>query len=208
MTHRRTAALLLAGAALLLTSCATTADAGDSAAPPGAALAALTPEMPSGEVVAQGTVLDDGSGAELCVGAVAESAPPQCSGIPLVGWSWEGLDDAVSSSGSTWGSYVVQGTYDGESLTVTGAPMSLALYDPMALPDPTDGEPGSATADDVRTIQEAVPDALGDAYLGSYDQDGWVFVDVVWDDGTWQQAADDDFGAGKVIIRSALRPVG
>ena len=72
MTLRRSAAVLLAGATLLLTSCAAAADAGGSAAPPGAALAALTPENPTGEVLAQGTVLDDGTTAKLCLGAVAE----------------------------------------------------------------------------------------------------------------------------------------
>ncbi|MCM3696568.1 hypothetical protein [Microbacterium oleivorans] len=199
---------LLAGAALLLTSCAPgAADAGADSAPPGSALAALTPEPPTGEVLGQGTVLDDGSSAKLCLGAVAESAPPQCAGIPLAGWSWEGVADAAVMSGSTWGTYAVWGTYDGDTLTVTRAPVPLALFDAMPLPDPTRGEPGTATAADIDTVQSIVPDAIGAAYLGSYDQDGWIHVDVIWDDGTWQRAADQDFGAGKVIVRSALRLV-
>lgn len=207
MTLRRSAAVLLAGATLLLTSCAAAADAGGSAAPPGAALAALTPENPTGEVLAQGTVLDDGTTATLCLGAVAESAPPQCSGIPLVGWSWDGLTDAATAGGSTWGTYAVRGVYDGESFTVRDTPVPLALFDAIALPDPTGGKAGAASAQDAATIQSIVPDALGSGYLGSYEQDGWVYVDVIWDDGTWQRAADQDFGAGKVIIRSALRSV-
>jgi len=28
---------------------------------------------------------------------------------------------------------------------------------------------------------------------------------VVWDDGTWQDAADEEFGDDVVVIRSALR---
>lgn len=207
MMHRRSLAALVAGAALLLTSCAAAADAGGSAAPPGAALAALTPEAPTGEVIAQGTVLDDGSSVELCLGAVAESAPPQCSGIPLSGWSWAGLDDAASMGDATWGTYAVYGTYDGDAFTVTRTPVPLALFDPVAAPDPTEGKPGTATAADVASMQDAIPDAIGDAYLASSEQDGWVFVDVVWDDGTWQEAADQDFGAGKVIVRSAIREI-
>lgn len=205
--HRRSLAALVAGTALVLTSCAAAADAGGSAAPPGAALAALTPEAPTGAVIAQGTVLDDGSSVQLCLGAVAESAPPQCSGIPLSGWSWAGLDDAATAGGATWGTYAVSGTYDGDTFTVTRTPVPLALFDPVAAPDPTEGKPGTATAADAAVIQDAVPDAIGDAFLASSQQDGWVFVDVVWDDGTWQEAADQDFGAGKVIVRSAIREI-
>lgn len=209
MTRRRPAALsLFAGAALLLTSCAAgTADAGGDAARPGAALAALTPDPPSGEVLGQGMVLDDGTTATLCLGAVAESAPPQCSGIPLSGWSWEGLMDATTTSGTTWGSYAVWGTFDGDTVTVTRTPVPLALFDAMPAPDPTRGEPGEATAADVGTAQAVASDAIGDTYLGSHDANGWLYLDVVWDDGTWQDAADQDFGAGKVIVRSALRLV-
>ncbi|CAL4859633.1 hypothetical protein [Microbacterium sp. MM2322] len=208
MMHRRSAAVLLTGAVLLLTSCAATAEAGGDAAPPGAALAALTPENPTGEVISQGMVLDNGTTVELCLGAVAESAPPQCSGIPLAGWSWDGLDDAVSSGGATWNTYAVSGTFDGDTLTVTRTPIPLALFDPIAAADPTKGKPGKASVADVTSIQSTIPDAIGDAFFGASEQDGWVFADVVWDDGTWQKAADQDFGAGKVIIRSALKPVG
>lgn len=211
MTLRRSAAALLAGTvalagATLLSACsAGPSAAGGDTAPPGSALSALTPDAPTGEVLGQGMVLDDGSAATLCLGAVAESAPPQCSGIPLIGWSWEGLADATTTSGSTWGTYAVWGTYDGDAFTVTRTPVPLALFDAMPAPDPTQGERGEATASDVDTVQTVAPDAIGDAYLGSYDQDGWVYVDVVWDDGTWQRAADQDFGAGKIIVRSALR---
>lgn len=34
------------------------------------------------------TVLDDGDGAELCLGGGNDSWPPQCGGPKLVGWSW------------------------------------------------------------------------------------------------------------------------
>ncbi|MFI8632084.1 hypothetical protein ACIGEP_05770 [Microbacterium sp. NPDC077663] len=214
MTIRRSTAsllsgtALLAGAVLLLTSCSTSAaGAGGDAAPAGAALAALTPEPPDGEVWGQGTVLDDGSSAKLCLGAVAESAPPQCSGIPLLGWSWDGLTETATTAGSTWGTFAVWGTYDGDAFTVTRTPVPLALFDAMPAPDPTQGRPGTATPTDVDTIHAVAPEAIGDAYLGSYDQDGWVYVDVIWDDGTWQRAADQDFGADKVIVRSALRLV-
>lgn len=151
--------------------------------------------------------MDVGGNAQLCLGAVAESYPPQCSGIPLSNWTWEGVDGAENAGGTTWGAYAVQGTYDGEEFTVTEPPIMLALYDPMMAEDPTGGEAGEGEEPELLAIQEELPDALHEAYLGSSPENGWLLVDVVWDDGTWQRAADEDYGDDTVIIRSALRPV-
>lgn len=204
--HRRLSALLAAGAmiALTVTACATST-AGD--APAGSSLGSTSPASPEGEVVAQGTVLDEGGKPELCLGAVAESYPPQCSGIPIDGWTWDGVEGAESSGDVTWGAYAVQGTYDGDTFTVTQPPIMLALYDAMPGEDPTGGEPGAGDEQTLLRIQEQLPGLLGPSYLSSYPQDGRLWVDVVWDDGTWQNAADHDYGADVVLIRSALRPV-
>ncbi|MDJ1115316.1 hypothetical protein [Microbacterium dauci] len=211
MMHRHLAAGLVAGAALLLASCATPADAGAPGAAPSTSpepsLGVVFPGPPTGEVVAQGTVMDTPDGIELCLGAVAESYPPQCSGIPLEDWSWEGVDGSESSGDVTWGSYAVQGTYDGTTFAVTQAPIMLALYDPIMREDPTGGEPGAGDEADLLDLQEQLPDLLGETYLASYPENGWLWVDVVWDDGTWQDAADADFGADTVIIRSAITPL-
>lgn len=151
--------------------------------------------------------MDVGGEAELCLGAVAESYPPQCSGVPITNWTWDGIEGSETSGDTTWGSYAVQGTYDGEEFTVTQPPIMLALYDPMMPEDPTGGEPGAGDEKTLLAIQEDLPEALDEAYLSSYPENGWLWVDVVWDDGTWQDAADADYGENTVIIRSALRPV-
>ena len=46
--------------------------------------------VPDGEVRTSGlvTVLDAGTGPELCLGAVAESYPPQCGGPALEDFDW------------------------------------------------------------------------------------------------------------------------
>lgn len=195
-------------ALLSLSACATVSpSAGSPDAPVGQSLGSLWPAPPEGDVVGQGTVMDTGGAVELCVGPVMESWPPQCSGIPLEGWSWEGVDGSESQGDIRWGAYAVQGTYDGETLTVTQPPIMLALYDPMMTPDPTGGKPGKGTEAGVLEIQGALPDVLGAEYLSSYPENGWLWVDVVWDDGTWQKAADDDYGKDVVIIRSALREI-
>jgi hypothetical protein len=196
---------IVAVTALALAGCAGTAPSGTPSPP---SLGAVTPVPPEGEVTAVGTVLDTGGDAELCLGPVAESYPPQCSGIPLEDWTWEGVDGAESSGDVTWGAYALQGTFDGESFTVTQPPVMLALYDPMAPEDPTGGEPGAGDEQTLARIQEELPDRLGSSYLSSYPQDGRLWVDVVWDDGTWQDAADREFGEDVVLIRSALRESG
>ncbi len=194
------AASLLAPAVLLV------ALAGCAGTPGGAQQpAGLTPDPPASEVTAQGTVLDDGSGPQLCLGAVAESYPPQCTGIELAGWGWEGLDGAESASGVTWGAYAVRGDYDGTTFSVTEPPVPLALYDPAPAPDPTGGRPGTTDEATLADIQQRVHDTLGSGVLTSGTFDGRLWVSVVWDDGTLQEAADAEFGEDVVVVQSALR---
>jgi hypothetical protein len=65
-----------------------------------------------------GTVLESpGHGPQLCH-AVDESLPPQCSGLDIAGWDW-GAVEAQFVAGTTWGSYVLVGTYDGKAFTLT-----------------------------------------------------------------------------------------
>jgi hypothetical protein len=207
MNHRRfiAAAALGAAACLALSACAAASPGG---AAPDTALGTVDPGLPAGDVLAQGTVLDDGSGAELCLGAIQESYPPQCSGIPLKGWSWDGLEGSESEGAVTWGAYAVQGTYDGASFSVTQPPVMLALFDPAMTEDPTGGKPGTGTEAELVGIQDELHDRLGSALLSSSVVDGWLWVDVLWDDGTWQDAADGEFGAGKIVIRPAMTEVG
>ncbi|MDQ7877715.1 hypothetical protein Q9R08_06985 [Microbacterium sp. QXD-8] len=184
------------------------ASADPASTPPPAALGSITPVPPEGEVAATGTVLDAAGDVELCLGPVAESYPPQCTGIPLEGWSWDGVEGADSSGDVTWGAYAVRGTYDGTSFTVTQPPILLALYDPIRPEDPTGGRPGAGDEATLAAIQDELPERLGDAYLSSSPQDGWLWVDVVWDDGSWQDAANAEYGDDTVIIRSAMTPTG
>ncbi|GAB3601958.1 hypothetical protein [Microbacterium aureliae] len=205
-SHRQSALVLTAATALLtvlLASCATPGRPGAADPAPAATLA--PPPPPAGEVIAQGTVLDTGDDPQLCLGGVAESYPPQCTGLPLRGWDWESVEGSESSDGTTWGAYAVQGTFDGETMTVTAEPIMLALYDPMMIPDPTGGRPGTASEDTLAQLQEEIWERLGAQALTASAMDGRLWVDVVWDDGTLQSAVDADYGEDVVIVRSALR---
>jgi hypothetical protein len=112
----------LASLVLLVSACGTaertTGGAGTSGAEPPATSTPLP--QPAGLYEGEGMVLEaKGRGPELCLGGVTDSLPPQCSGIPLLGWDWRSLDGAESAAGTTWGSYHVIGRFDGETLTVT-----------------------------------------------------------------------------------------
>lgn len=153
---------ILAAAAVLTvlgaTACSTEAEmrAVDPASGSGAAADASSGEVPQpvpdGEVRTSGLVMviDEGDGPELCLGAVAESYPPQCGGPALADFDW-GDAGSEEASGVRWGSYALTGTFDGTSFTVTDA-IPAALYDTMAAPEE---EPLAAACDSPTTTDTA-----------------------------------------------------
>lgn len=209
--------LILASTALagllLVTGC--TSAPGGSPAPTSTAgdpsvehLGAIAPAAsPDGRVLGVGTVMDVGGVVELCLGPIMESYPPQCDGIPIDDWTWEGLEGSETSGDTRWGSYAVYGTYDGARITRTDEPIMLALFDPIAPTDPTGGVEGTTSEADLVRIQDDLTARLGQDALGVGTREGYVWVDVAWDDGSWQQAADAEFGDGVVIVVSHLREV-
>jgi hypothetical protein len=167
-TFAAAAVLTVLGAA---TACSTEADmkAVDPSGSGGSAASAPsdgapTP-VPDGEVRTQGLVmvLDDGDGPELCLGAVAESYPPQCGGPALTDFEWGGVG-FEEASGVRWGQYALTGTYDGTAFTVTDA-IPAALYDVMAEPEQ---DPLAAACDDATTTDttRATPEDM-DATLAA-----------------------------------------
>ena len=197
-----TAALAAASLLLITTGCASGSGAS------GGSLSTTQISPPDGEVVGTGTVLDVAGDVTLCLGPIAESSPPQCDGLPLMGWSWEGVDGFEESGDTRWGTYAVFGTFDGEVFTATQPPIMLALYDPIRAEDPTGGGPGETPVAELDEIARELPTELGDLLLATWTQDGYVWAQVIWDDGTLQDAADAEYGDGVVIVQSALRPIG
>jgi hypothetical protein len=204
--------MLLAAAALAgvlgLTACSTgpgSSPAPTSSASPSWDAADVTP--PEGRVIGTGTVLDVSGETQLCLGAVAESYPPQCAGIPLEGWTWNGVEGSETSGETTWGAYAVYGTFDGERYTVTDPPIMLALYDPIRPEDPTGGVDGTSSEADLTRVQDEMSTSLGREALSLWTERGYVWVQVVWDDGSLQDAVDAEYGDGVVIVASALREI-
>lgn len=100
----------------------------------------------SGHYQANATVLETRErGPELCLGGIAESYPPQCSGLPITNWNWDEVDGEQRASGTTWGEYHVTGTFDGSRFTVTAVSGRQPPADGPGLargcPDPPGGWP-------------------------------------------------------------------
>lgn len=197
--HTRAALLpVIVAAALALSACATPAPSpGD-----GGFDRALRVD-----VVGQGTVIQLGDAApELCLGAIAESYPPQCSGPELIGWDWTANDGSETASDVTWGTYAVFGNWDGTALTVDSAIM-LALYDTMPVVDPLADEAnaGRSSKQQLADIEDEIFDTAPVEVLSIFAQNGYLFVQVVHDDGSVQAWADQTYGADVVAVRSALQ---
>jgi hypothetical protein len=205
-------------AVLALAACGTE-DGGRAEDPAGAPSVSDAPAgMPTAIPAARGlvttrlpaTVMDTGS-PELCLGAIAESYPPQCRGISLTGWSWRDKNGAFDRSGGVrWGLFAVTGTFDGIALAVRGA-VPGAAYDPAARPEPTPCEdlaaadchgPTQARMEQIKEELSALPGML------TIDASRYVVhAHVVHDDGSLQAWADEAYGPGVVEIGSALEPV-
>ena len=66
------------------------------------------------------TVMDTGQGAQLCLGMVLESYPPQCGGPEVIGWDWSDWDGTYEQVGTVrWGEYTLTGTYDAGEFAFT-----------------------------------------------------------------------------------------
>lgn len=175
--------------------------------PTGAEVQAQLAELPTpsadSPVLAIATVLEEDGGAILCVGVVAESAPPQCGGPELIGWDWASVEHQ-ETGGVRWVQGVaVEGTYDAEAaaFTQTGEPMSAAAITLPAIEVP-EGDLDDATIEAVQADFFAIERS---DVLGSHGEQGTVVVEVVYDDGSVQAAIDEIYGEGVVFVVSALR---
>jgi len=205
---------LLAVVALLLTASFLTAcgssDDGATAVDPGSdpsPSAGMPTEVPAapGPVDTRGlvTVMDTGDSPELCLGPVAESYPPQCSGPAIDGWDWSQHQQMFDSQGGTrWGQFMVSGTWDGTTFGFEDA-VAAPIYDAMPVSPPT---PPAPSVEHSRAELEQIAQEVGKlpGAQGAYADHGRVLVDVTYDDGSLQDWADETYGAGVVVVSSML----
>ena len=181
----------------------------DPAGSGGGVSAPTAPPAAPGDVRSRGliTVMDKDvtdDVVELCLGAIAESYPPQCGGPRITNWDWDAHQGFDEQGDVRWGTFAVTGTWDGEEFTVTDA-VPGAVYDPMAEEPPTYPEP-STHYDEGRLIELAEELTGVPGVLGAYGDatSGHVLVDVNYDDGSYQDYADDAYGEGVVVVTGAL----
>ena len=152
--------------------------------------------------VADTTVLESPDhGPELCLGGVAESYPPQCGGVPIEGWDWADAEGEESSNGTTWGSFHVVGTYDGETFTLTEPPGP--IQQPPAqegfdfttpCPEPEGGWPsggGDEAAGELNAWAEQQ-----DGFAGLWIDGAVVNVRVTGDVDGWEQRIRERYDGG------------
>jgi hypothetical protein len=201
----------LAVAGVLLAGCAT--DAPTPGSPGGAADTTIdfsAPIAAPGDVIGQGTVIQVGDGpTEICLGPITEIFPPNCSGPEVTGWDWDTVDGEQTSGDVTFGTYAVTGTWDGTTLGAKSAIM-LALYDPMQVVDPQldESNPGDTDPAELAKIQKDFDKVDSPNVLGSAIINGYLFVDVLYDDGSLQAAVDAKYLPDAVAIRGALHDAG
>jgi hypothetical protein len=98
----------------------------------------------------------------------------------------------------------VTGRFDGRTMTVTGS-VPLALYDTVAEPSARPSAPPTLSEEQWDAVQLGLRAAPGLLTAERAGDTGPVQVLVVHDDGSIQAWADASFGAGTVLVRSALR---
>jgi hypothetical protein len=67
--------------------------------------------------VAAWVLEDKHHGPQLCV-AVEDTNPPQCDGLDISAWTWDGLKHN-SARTTKWGTYLITGTFDGRTFKLT-----------------------------------------------------------------------------------------
>jgi hypothetical protein len=197
---RRLAVLVVAIASVaVVAACTMPPAAGPSVVPVMPIAVPLTTQHPV-------TVLDDGDGAELCLGVVLTSLPPQCGGLKLLGWDWQQHDgEYTEQSGVRWGEFIVSGGYDAEADAFTPTHVVSGEGYEWPAQAPMDFSAVERTQAELSAIQAALP-TEGVLLSGIDTVNGTVELRVVYDDGTLQAELDAAHGPGTVRVTSALVP--
>jgi hypothetical protein len=163
-----------------------------------------------GELVGAGLVRQENNELpELCMGIGNDSYPPGCIGPPIHGWDWSQADGEEKAANVTWGNYVVYGTWNGTSLTVTRQPpRHIAPDEPWGKPDPRldPHKPGRGTKARLQQIERQLWNSNQREWTDTFVDNGYVFLNVSYDDGSLQKAMNSRFGPGLVAVRSRLTP--
>lgn len=144
------------------------------------------------------TVIDSGDGPELCIGGVATSLPPQCSGPVAAGLDMEGWSEELN--GVRWGDRSVVVTWppiDGVVTVVADSPLIPwdVEFPPEALPAECRDVQTAAGTGAINDYANSLGARNGGLYLAS---DGTLVLQVVGDPAP-HRAALEEFGGACVV---------
>lgn len=219
MGHKTMQRLIPLAALLVLAGCGQgTGDAGaDGDGSAADSSQSAEPTVPSGEVVYRGalTVLQgvERDAAELC-GAVAESYPPQCGGLPVSGWSWDAVEHD-EASGVRWGTYLVTGVFDGKAFVLTEDPVptseiDMADYPELQYEEPEIGDPAEdLSIEALQAIADEITAEFPRYVYGGWadEQNGVAFIDTLLVTPELEAYAAEHYPADTVVFASMLKPV-
>ena len=114
-------------------------------------------------------------------------------------------DYSETASTVIWGTYAVFGTWDGTAFTQTQPPIPLSLYSPVGSPDSRHGAENAGASDDA-TLQGTSDQLAAAQTLTSIAMNGYLWVSVLYDDGSIQRCVDERYGPDVVIVQPALLP--
>ena len=161
------------------------------------------------EVLGQGTVIETADSApQFCLGAIAESYPPQCSGPELIGWDWD-LFDGLRDVGRC---HVGRLRGVGRPTMKRASPSRMPSCSRSTTPMPdrrSVHRPGEGRHNErgrpASSLQERVIANAPSKFSRRTPQNGYLFVYVVHDDGSVQAWADASYRTRDVVqVRSAL----
>lgn len=150
-------------------------------------------------------------GPQLCLGGIRESLPPQCGGPDLVGWNWDAVDGDTTIAGTSWGDYVVVGTFDGTRFALTASPRPATPDDRPSddpqpdfstrCPEPTEGWVPRV----IGNAQDDLLDAAATRYLEDAE------ISAVWVDQTdtrlvWNVRVTRDPGRHRRALEPLMPP--
>ena len=141
------------------------------------------------------TIIDPGSGPELCLGGVQDSLPPQCAGPVALGLDMDGWSQ--QAQGVRWGDRSVEVTWppvDGavEVLSQAEYAPPAVAYPPGELPAVCVGAELRAGVNAIHTYRESLGEVDGDVYLAN---DGTLVLQVVGDPDPHREALAELGGA-------------
>ncbi|MCH7229815.1 hypothetical protein L0U85_02915 [Glycomyces sp. L485] len=203
--------LRLAPAVALFTLAACGAGGDGSEDPSGGAGRETTDEEVYQGIV---TVIETPEHGPQLTGAVAQSYPPLGGGLDVAGWEWDAVEHETAQ-GTSWGSYVLTGTFDGEAFRLAEDPVpsdeiDMADYPHLEYTEPEMPEPSEElSAAELQGVIEELAEEFPEVVSGgSVDEEhGVARVDTTLVTPELRSHAEARYPEGTYVFSELMKPV-